>query len=65
MSIRDTKMLEVYSAALENQLFPYCSMGFHKEPDYSRWPKTLIMVAGNDPLRDEGLLLATKLCLAG
>jgi hypothetical protein len=32
-----------------------------KIPDYKNWPETLIMVAGNDPPRDDGLYLACKL----
>ncbi|KAL1842746.1 hypothetical protein VTK73DRAFT_3049 [Phialemonium thermophilum] len=40
---------------------PLLNMALRSDEELRLLPKTAIMVSGNDPLRDEGLLLATRL----
>lgn len=40
---------------------PLLNEGLRPDEELRDWPKTAILVAGMDPLRDDGLLLATRL----
>ncbi|CZR51471.1 uncharacterized protein PAC_01347 [Phialocephala subalpina] len=65
--ILNSAMLAFFVQNLRNPLDEEGPADIELEDDvyYSNWPQITIMVAGSDPLRDDGLLLAQKLRLAG